>query len=88
MGLSPNIVDIKKNPLTIGLFRAICAICDRDDTGGPLEPGPFTWDKVFPYLVAACRPYLGTNTGQKVEIMLAEDDYTVIEIKGLSKQHK
>jgi hypothetical protein len=44
--------------------------------------------KVFPYLVAACRPYLGTNTGQKVEIMLAEDDNTVIEIRGLSKQNK
>lgn len=43
---------------------------------------------VFPYLVAACSPYLGTNRGQKVEIILAEDDNTVIEIKGLNKHNK
>jgi len=42
--------------------------------------------KVFPYLVAASKPYLGTNTGQRIEIMLRENDSTVLELKELGKE--
>lgn len=41
--------------------------------------------QVFPILVAASRPYLGTNTGKQVVIELSEGDKAVLEIKGLSK---
>ena len=43
---------------------------------------------VFPILVAASKPYMGTNTGKKVEIRLTEDDQRVVEIKGISEQRK
>ena len=39
--------------------------------------------RVFPILVAAIKPYLGTNTGQKVRIRLTDDDQSVLEIKGI-----
>lgn len=39
--------------------------------------------QVFPIMVAASTPYLGENTGKKVEVFLKEDDKRVIEIKGV-----
>lgn len=41
--------------------------------------------KVFPVLVAASRPYIGTNTGSQVDLTLDEENMAVLEIKGLSK---
>ena len=32
---------------------------------------------VVPYLVAAAKPYFGVNTGQKIEVNIAEDDPSV-----------
>lgn len=43
---------------------------------------------VFPILVAASKPYIGTNTGKKVEISLTENDESVVEIKNISEQKK
>lgn len=41
--------------------------------------------RVFPILVAAAKEYFGTNTEEKVRILLYENDERVIEIKGLEK---
>lgn len=38
--------------------------------------------EVFPVLVAASVPYIGTNTGKKINISIRENDKQVIEIKG------
>ncbi len=37
---------------------------------------------VVPYMVAAMKPYLGTNTGRKVEIEVREDDPAVKLLRG------
>ena len=37
--------------------------------------------RVFPVLIAASQPYIGTNTGKKVMVTLSEDDSRVIAIK-------
>lgn len=44
--------------------------------------------RVFPVLVGASKPYLGTNTGKKVEINLTENDKRIIEIKELNMEKK
>jgi hypothetical protein len=44
--------------------------------------------RVFPILVAASKPYIGTNTSRKVKIVLSENDVKVLEIKGINKQEK
>ncbi len=41
--------------------------------------------RVFPVLVAAARPFIGTNTGKQVDITLTEQDDRVLEIKGLKR---
>lgn len=41
--------------------------------------------RVFPVLVAAVRPYIGTNTGKQIDVTLTEGDKAVSEIKGLAK---
>ncbi|MEM2112280.1 MAG: hypothetical protein QXX08_10475 [Candidatus Bathyarchaeia archaeon] len=41
--------------------------------------------QVFPVLVAAARPYIGTNTGKQVDVTLTERDKAILEIKGLAK---
>ena len=41
--------------------------------------------RVFPVLVAASKPYLGLNTGRRIEIRLAEEDESVVDIKSISK---
>jgi len=38
--------------------------------------------QVFPILVAASKPYIGINTGKKVQVSIQESDPRVIEIKG------
>ena len=40
---------------------------------------------VFPVLVAAAKPYIGTNTGKQVDLKLSEQDKAVLEIKGFTK---
>jgi len=42
--------------------------------------------EVFPVLVAASQPYISTNTGKQVKVILNENDRAVIEIKGLKKK--
>jgi len=39
--------------------------------------------KVLPVLVAAAKPYIGKDTGEKVKIALTEDDEAILEVKGL-----
>lgn len=41
---------------------------------------------VFPIMVAASRPFIGTNTGKKVRIVLHEKDSSVLQIKGEASQ--
>jgi len=41
--------------------------------------------RVFPILVAASRPYIGTNTGKEVEVALFEDEQEVAAIKGFAE---
>lgn len=41
--------------------------------------------QVFPILVAASKPHIGSNTGKKVKVILSEGDKRVTEIKGLSQ---
>lgn len=38
--------------------------------------------RVFPVLVAASKPHIGTNTGKKVTVILKEADQRVAEVKG------
>jgi len=41
---------------------------------------------VFPILVAASKPYIGSNTGQQVKIILDENDQSIIDVKtGISE---
>jgi hypothetical protein len=40
---------------------------------------------IFPVLVAAAMPYIGTNTGRKIEVSLSESDKNVLEIRGIEK---
>ena len=44
--------------------------------------------RVFPVLIAASVPYLGENTGQKIQVSLHEDSKQVREIKGIYLKHK
>jgi hypothetical protein len=37
---------------------------------------------VFPYMVAAMRPYLATNTGEKIQVMISEDDPFILQLRG------
>ena len=37
---------------------------------------------VVPYMVAAMKPYLGTNTGRKIEVEVAADDPSVQLLRG------
>jgi len=39
--------------------------------------------RVFPILIGASAPYLGTNTGQKIDVSLQEADKVVKAVKGL-----
>lgn len=41
---------------------------------------------VFPILVAASKPYLGSNTGKRIEIRLTEEDERVFEIKSINER--
>ena len=41
--------------------------------------------QVFPILVAASKPHIGSNTRKKVKVILSEDDKRVTEIKGLAQ---
>lgn len=40
--------------------------------------------QVFPALVAASKPHIGSNTGKKIKVVLSESDRRVTEIKGLN----
>jgi hypothetical protein len=40
--------------------------------------------KVFPYMVAAMRPYLATNTGRKIQVNLSEDDEFANQLKSMA----
>jgi len=42
---------------------------------------------VFPILVAASKPYIGSNTGQKVKIILDENDQAVLDIKNMTSEN-
>ena len=42
--------------------------------------------QVFPILVAASKPYIGSNTGKKLKVMLSEGDKRVTEIKGFTQE--
>lgn len=41
--------------------------------------------QVFPILVAASKPHIGSNTGKKIKVILSEGDKRVTEIKGLAE---
>jgi hypothetical protein len=43
---------------------------------------------VFPILVAAGRPYIGVSTGKIVDVILAETDAPVLEVKGIVVESK
>jgi hypothetical protein len=43
---------------------------------------------VFPVMIAAATPYLGENTGKKVEVQLYEDSKEVLKIKGIEIEKK
>ncbi len=38
--------------------------------------------KVFPYMVTASMPHIGTNTGQQIKVILEENDPAVLNVKG------
>lgn len=44
--------------------------------------------RVFPVMVTAALPYIGSNTGQKVTIKMKENDEAVLALKGKSKKSK
>ena len=43
---------------------------------------------VFPYMVAAMRPYLATNTGKKVRVTISENDPIVLKLRGVPASNK
>jgi len=42
--------------------------------------------RVFPILVAGSKPYIGSNTENKIEVVLDENDSEVLAIKGVSSE--
>jgi hypothetical protein len=40
--------------------------------------------EIFPYLIVASTPYIGTNTGKQVTVKIFKNDKRVLEIKGLN----
>jgi hypothetical protein len=38
--------------------------------------------RVFPYMVTASMPHIGTNTGQQIKVILEENDPAVLNVKG------
>ena len=42
--------------------------------------------RVVPILVAASKPYVAKNTGQKLFILLKEQDQAVLDVKGILTQ--
>ena len=42
--------------------------------------------RVFPILVAASKPYIGSNTENKIKVVLYENDSEVLAIKGVSSE--
>lgn len=38
--------------------------------------------RVFPYMVTASMPHIGTNTGQQIKVVLDENDPAVLNVKG------
>ncbi|MCA1958793.1 MAG: hypothetical protein LDL14_09750, partial [Nitrospira sp.] len=42
--------------------------------------------RVFPILVTASKTHLGSNTGQKVRVVIHEEDAAVLEIKGVKPE--
>jgi len=42
--------------------------------------------RVFPALVGASKEYIGTNTGQKIKVVLEESDKRVLEIKSIDRK--
>jgi len=42
--------------------------------------------QVFPILVAASKPYISSNTGKKIQVVISENDKQIIEVKGLSQK--
>lgn len=38
---------------------------------------------VMPYMVTAMKPYLGTNTGRKIDVEVTEDDPAVQLLRGV-----
>lgn len=38
--------------------------------------------RVFPFMVTASMPHIGTNTGQQIEVILEENDPAVLNVKG------
>lgn len=39
--------------------------------------------RVFPYMVTASTPHIGTNTGQQIKVVLEENDPAALNVKGL-----
>lgn len=42
--------------------------------------------RIFPIMVAGSKMYLGTNTGQKIQVYIYDDDMAVLEIKGVKPE--
>jgi hypothetical protein len=42
--------------------------------------------RVFPVMITAAQPFLGTNSGKKVEIGLEEDAPSVLQVKGVAPE--
>lgn len=38
--------------------------------------------RVFPYMITASMPHIGTNTGQQIKVVLEENDPAVLNVKG------
>ena len=38
---------------------------------------------VFPYMAIAMKPYIGSNTGRKIEAEILADDPQVIQLRGI-----
>lgn len=43
---------------------------------------------VFPYMVAAMRPYLATNTGRKIRITIPEDDPSILKLRKATRPYE
>ena len=72
-------IDVKRSTATNEFVSAWQTFVTSTDINGDLR-------RAFPVMLAAAQEYIGTSTGQAVQLNIAEQDERVLALKGMAKQ--